>query len=309
MSNAVDTNRHIYISGASGLIGSALMPFLKTKGYDVYPLKRTLSSTATKEINTPYWDIKNKKIDLNGCPNPNVIIHLAGENIANSRWTTAVKQKITDSRVDSTQLMVDFINDSAIPPNLFICASAIGFYGNRGQQLVDEKDLKGSDFVSDLAEQWENITQKINTASTRVVNLRTGIVLNKKEGALAKMLPAFKMGLGGKIGSGTQVMSWIDLQDELNAILFIIQQEQLKGPVNLVSPHSVNNKNFSTTLARQLNRPSFFPMPAGIVRLLFGQMGEELLLSSTNVQPTKLLQAGFEFKYAHLEDSLKHQGV
>jgi uncharacterized protein (TIGR01777 family) len=307
MSNTVDTNYHIYITGASGLIGSALMPFLKAKGYHVYALKRTVSSA--QETNSPYWDIKNKKVDLNGCPNPDVIIHLAGENIAKSRWTTSVKQKITDSRIDSTQLMVDFINNSATPPSLFICASAIGFYGNRGQQPVDEIATKGNDFVSQLAAKWEKITQQIKTPSTRVVNLRTGIVLSKKEGALAKMLPAFKMGLGGKIGPGTQIMSWIDLQDELNAILFIIQQQSLQGPVNLVSPHSVDNKTFSTILARLLNRPSFFPMPAGIVRLLFGQMGEELLLSSTNVQPTKLLQAGFEFEYAYLEDSLKHQAV
>lgn len=301
MSKAADSNNHVLITGASGLIGSSLVPFLQAQGYIVHTLQRTPDPTL------PYWNIEKQQIQLNGCPTPNIIIHLAGENIAKSRWTIKSKEKITNSRIQSTQLLVDFINNSKTPPALFICASAIGFYGDRGQQPVDEGTSKGKDFVSELAEKWELTCQQVRSPKTRIVNLRTGIVLNKTEGALAKMLPAFKMGLGGRIGTGKQVMSWIDLKDELNAILFIIKQSNLTGPVNLVSPHPVNNKTFSIMLANILKRPCILPLPESIIKFLFGQMGKELLLSSTNVRPTKLLKAGFKFEYELLEESLKHQ--
>ena len=301
MSKTADSNNNVLITGASGLIGSALVPFLEAQGYIVHALQRTPDSMR------PYWNIEKQEIHLNGCPTPNIIIHLAGENIASSRWTTKTKEKITNSRIQSTQLLVDFINNSATPPSLFICASAIGFYGDRGQQPVDEGTSKGKDFVSELADRWELTCQQITSPKTRIVNLRTGIVLNNKEGALAKMLPAFNMGFGGKIDSGKQVMSWIDLKDQLNGILFIIEQSKLVGPINLVSPHPVNNKTFSIILANILKRPCILPLPAFLITLLFGQMGKELLLSSTNVRPTKLLKAGFKFEYELLEDSLKHQ--
>lgn len=301
MSKTTDSKGNILITGASGLIGSALVPFLESHGYIVYSLQRTPSTTI------PYWDIQEQVIHLNGAPNPDIIIHLAGENIANSRWTEKVKEKISKSRIDSTQLIVNFINNATTPPKLFICASAIGFYGNSGQQPVDENTLQGEDFVSELAAKWEFTAEQVKPAETRVVNLRTGIVLNKKEGALAKMLPAFKMGVGGRIGDGKQIMSWIDLQDEINAILFIIQQPQLMGPVNLTSPNPVNNQTFSIILANILRRPCILPLPAFMIKLLFAQMGEELLLSSTNVRPTKLLEADFKFEYELLEDSLKKQ--
>ncbi|MEG3756102.1 TIGR01777 family oxidoreductase [Psychromonas arctica] len=301
MSQQTETKQKVLITGASGLIGRALIPLLTSQGYQVYTLQRTVSDTE------PYWLIDQQKINLNSAPQPDIIIHLAGENIANGRWTEKVKQKITDSRVKSTQLIVDFINDSATPPSLFICASAIGFYGNSGQQPVNEESSQGNEFVSQLAAQWEQTSHQVKTSNTRVVNLRTGIVLNKQQGALAKMLPAFKMGVGGKIGKGEQIMSWIDLTDQVNAILFIIRNSKLTGPVNLVSPHPVTNRNFSVILANILNRPCILPLPAFMVKLLFAEMGEALLLSSTNVRPTKLLEAGFTFQYDLLEDSLKHQ--
>jgi len=292
---------NVLITGASGLIGSALAPFLKEQGYSVHLLQRSPSTT------TPYWDIEKQEIHLNGAPEPDIIIHLAGANIGESRWTDPVKLNMMNSRCQSTQLLVDHINARQFPPSLFICASAIGFYGDTEQKVVDEFSPKGLLFVSKLAEEWEHISQQITSPKTRVVNLRTGIVLNKKQGALAKMLTPFKLGLGGRIGSGKQMMSWIDLQDELNAILFIIKEQQLTGAVNLVSPVAVSNRTFSSTLARVLKRPCLFPLPAQVVKLLFGEMGEELLLSSTHVQPTKLLQAGFKFEYASLEKSLKKQ--
>lgn len=292
---------NVLITGASGLIGSELTQFLSPHGFAVHLLQRTPSSTE------PYWNIERQEIHLNGIPSPDVIIHLAGLNIGESRWTKPIKEEIVNSRINSTQLLVDYINNHKKPPSLFICASAIGFYGDSGQKTVDESSPVGEHFVSKLAEKWEQVSQKVKQANTRVVNLRSGIVLSKKGGALAKMLTPFKMGLGGRIGSGKQMMSWIDLQDEVNAILFIINNQQLSGPINLVSPNAVTNQNFSMNLAKVLNRPCLMPLPAPVVKLIFAQMGEELLLSSTNVQPTKLLQAGFKFKYASLEKSLKKQ--
>lgn len=301
MSKLADNKTNVLITGSSGLIGSALIPLLETHGYAVHTLTRT------PNLSKPYWDIEAQQIHLNGAPNPDIIIHLAGENIAKARWTEDVKQKITNSRLQSTKILVDFINNNPTPAKLFICASAIGFYGNRGQQPVDEESVKGIDFVSELADQWEKVSNQVKHQQTRVVNLRTGIVLSNKDGALAKMLTPFKMGLGGRIGSGKQIMSWIDLEDELKAILFIMQQPQLSGPVNLVSPHSSDNQTFSMILANTLKRPCILPLPALMVKLLFAQMGEELLLSSTNVKPTKLLKAGFKFEYESLEDSLNNQ--
>lgn len=301
MSKVTENKINVLITGSSGLIGSSLVSLLNSHGYNVYTLTRTPNTSS------PYWNIQAQEIQLNGHPNPDIIIHLAGENIAKSRWTDKVKEKISKSRLQSTQLMVDYINNSATPPTLFICASAIGFYGNSGQQPVDEESVKGTDFVSQLASQWECVSQQVDQTKTRVVNIRTGIVLSKKDGALAKMLTPFKMGVGGRIGSGKQMMSWIDLQDELNAILFIMQHHSLSGPVNLVAPNPVDNQTFSVILANTLKRPCIFPLPALMVKILFAQMGEELLLSSTNVRPTKLIKAGFKFKYELLEDSLKSQ--
>jgi len=301
MNHQDNAHTHILVTGASGLIGSALVPLLKSQGYQVHSLARSANN------NRPYWDIEKQEIHLNGVPEPDIIIHLAGLNIGQSRWSPSVKQDIVESRLRSTQLLVDHINQRENPPSLFICASAIGYYGNSGAQPMDETEPQGQDFVSQLAAQWEAVSQRVKQATTRVVNLRTGIVLDAKQGALAKMLPPFKMGVGGKIGSGKQMMSWIDLQDEINAILFIINHPQLTGPVNLVSPLAVNNETFTRTLAKILKRPCLLPLPAFIVKLLFAQMGEELLLSSTHVRPTKLLQAGFTFEYASLEESLKKQ--
>ena len=303
MTEQENSKSNVLITGASGLIGSALAPFLSAHGFAVHLLQRTPSKTA------PYWNIEQQEIHLNGVPEPDIIIHLAGLNIGESRWTKALKQQIVDSRIHSTQLLVDHINSSKTPPSLFICASAIGFYGDKGQQTVDEASPVGNHFVSQLAEKWERVSQQVKHSNTRVVNLRTGIVLNKKGGVLAKMLTPFKMGVGGRVGSGKQMMSWIDLQDELNAILFTIKEQHLIGLVNLVSPVAVSNQTFSSTLAKVLKRPCLFPLPTPAVKLIFAQMGEELLLSSTHVQPTKLLQAGFKFEYASLEKSLKKQLV
>lgn len=294
-----DISTHVLVTGSSGLIGQALVKKLTEQGYQVSRLLRSVSSQQ------PYWNIQHQLIELNGIT-PDIIIHLAGENIANGRWSNAYKQKILNSRTHSTQLLVDYINKSQQPPKLFICASAIGFYGDTGNQVVDESSDSGHQFVSEVAKRWEECSQQVTQTETRVINIRTGIVLSKKAGALQKMLLPFKCGVGGNIGNGQQMMSWIDIEDEVNAILFLMQQPSLSGVFNLVAPNPVSNAIFSQHLAKVLNRPCFFPLPSLMVKTLFGQMGEELLLSSNHVKPTRLQQAGFQFTYPTLEESLKH---
>ena len=295
------SNTKVLIAGSSGLIGSALVPFLKAQGFTVECLLRTAQDQH------PYWNIQEKTLELRGFSDPDIIINLAGENIANGRWTEKIKQRLVDSRIASTTLLAEHFSKAAHPPKLFINASAIGFYGDRGQQLLDESSAAGTDFVSQLAVDWEQASQAIKQAGTRLVNLRTGLVMSKNGGALAKMLPAFKLGLGGKIGSGEQMMSWIDINDWLSAIAFIINHPQLHGPVNMVAPNPVSNQTFTKLLAKQLQRPSLLPLPECMVKLLFAQMGKELLLASTYVQPKKLLDAGFEFEYKTLQQSLLKQ--
>jgi uncharacterized protein (TIGR01777 family) len=291
----------VLITGSSGLIGSALTLLLKSQGYQVAGLLRTA------QTDQPSWDIQQKSLVLKEYKNPDIIIHLAGESIAEGRWSESKKKRLIDSRILSTQLLVEHFKKAIPPPKLFICASAIGFYGNRGNETLSESSAVGGDFVSQLAEQWEQSSQAIKQAGTRLVNLRTGLVISKNAGALAKMLPVFKMGLGGKIGSGEQMMSWIDINDMIQAVLFIIENLNIQGPVNMVSPNPVSNQHFSQALAKQLKRPCKFPLPELIVKLMFAEMGKELLLSSTLVVPKKLIDSGFEFKYKKIEDSFYKQ--
>jgi len=289
----------ILIIGSSGLIGSELVPYLQNQGFEVGRLLRD------KQDKHPYWSVDPIGFHLQQFSHPDIIINLAGENIASGRWTDKKKQLLIESRIKTTQLLMEHFKNN--PPKLFINASAIGFYGERGDSVVDENSVAGGDFVSDLVTQWEASCAPIESQQTRLVKIRTGIVLSKKGGALAKMLPAFKFGLGGKIGSGKQYMSWIDINDFCHAILFIIQQKTLCGPINLVAPNAATNLFFSEALSKQLSRPCLFPLPAFVVRILFGEMGKELLLASTHVKPKKLLDAGFQFEYEELKDSLFKQ--
>lgn len=289
----------ILIIGSSGLIGSALTTYLKMHDYEVGRLLRQ------QQDDHPYWTIAPIHFHLKTFAKVDIIINLAGDNIANGRWTQKKKKQLIDSRLQTTQQIVEHFQSA--PPQLFINASAIGFYGDRGETVVDENSLAGDDFVSDLATRWEKSCLPIESEKTRLVKIRTGIVLSKQGGALAKMLPAFKFGLGGEMGSGKQIMSWIDINDLCHAILFIIQQPSLTGPVNLVSPNPVTNKQFSKALSKQLKRPCLLPLPSLIIKLFFGQIGKELLLASTHVKPTKLIDAGFQFEYEHIQESLLKQ--
>lgn len=295
----VENKMKILMIGSSGLIGSTLVPYLQAQGFEVGRLLRY------KQGDHPYWNIDPICFHLNSFSHPDIIINLAGENIASNRWTAQRKQQLIDSRITTTKYLVDHFKNN--PPKLFINASAIGFYGNRGETVVDEDSPAGDEFVSELAKQWENSCAPIQSSTTRLIKLRTGIVLSKQGGALAKMLPAFKLGLGGKIGSGKQIMSWIDINDLCHAILFIIHRPQLSGAINLVSPNPVSNEVFSKALSKQLTRPCLVPLPQFLVRFLFGEMGKALLLSSTHVHPKKLLDTGFKFEYAQLQESLSKQ--
>lgn len=289
----------ILIIGSSGLIGSELVPYLQKQGFEVARLLRK------KQEEQPYWNIDEGSFHLKRFSSPDVVINLAGENIGEGRWTEKRKKKLLDSRIKTTALLAKHFKDN--PPALFINASAIGFYGNRGTDIVDENSSAGEDFVSELAKQWEDSCAAIESTVTRLVKIRTGIVLSKNGGALAKMLPAFKLGGGGRLGSGKQFMSWIDINDLCHAILFIIHQKKLSGAVNIVSPNAVTNQDFSQALSKQLCRPCILPLPSFMVKFIFSQMGEELLLASTHVKPKKLLDAGFQFEYGTLEKSLLMQ--
>jgi len=290
---------NIFITGASGLVGTALSEKLTKNNYNVYKLDRKASNSIST---SPDWDI-----DINQDKSPifaNTYIHLAGENIAAKRWSDKQKKKIYESRILGTQKLVQKIINSPHKPDTFICASAIGYYGDRKQELLDESSLPGEDFVSKISYDWEQATQPLIDCGIRVVNLRFGVILSKKGGALKKMLTPFKLGLGGAIGSGQQKFSWVSLDDAVNAIIYVINKPGIEGPVNVTSPNPVSNKVYTKSLAKVLKRPAIFNMPASVCRLMFGEMADELLLSSQSVMPKKLIQNGFKFNHLKIDTAL-----
>lgn len=233
------------------------------------------------------------------------VVHLAGENIAR-RWTEGRKVRIRLSRVRGTRFLAQALAKLSIPPRVMISASAIGYYGDRGEEILSEESSPGEDFLAEVCREWEAATKPAADRGIRVIHLRTGVVLSAKGGALAKMLPAFKMGLAGEIGSGRQYMSWVDADDLVSAILFTLEQGAVRGPVNAVSPNPVTNGDFTTTLGEILHRPTHFRLPAFVVRLLLGEMGVTALLASQRVKPAKLCAAGFAFRYPDLDGALRH---
>ena len=292
----------VLICGASGLIGSALYDYLSSLGYQVGKLRRVDGPLDPQ--NGPCWNIYKGKVDFADFADCDVIVHLAGESIATGRWTKSKKQRIIDSRVDSTHLLAMAIASRRVKPSMFICASAIGFYGDRGEELLDESSEAGNNFVSKVAIKWEEACTAMLQTCARIVNLRTGLVLSNKGGALGQMLLPFKLGFGGIIGNGEQHVSWITMEDFVRAVHFIIEQHAATGPINMVSPQPVTNRVFTKALGKALGRPTIFPMPALMAKLVFGQMAEELLLSSTKVHPTKLQLLGFEFSQPHIEEAM-----
>jgi len=293
----------ILISGASGLIGTALIPFLTTGGHRVIRLVRRQSIPEADEIS---WDPVAGKLNLEGIDSIDAVIHLTGENIGEGRWTTEKKQKIIHSRNKSTALLSEALSRLDHLPKVFVCASAIGFYGDRGSIEITEEDTCGADFISGVCSEWEQSADPARKAGIRSVFLRIGVVLSPQGGALQKLLLPFKLCLGAKIGSGEQYMSWIGIDDVIGTIYHVIYNEQLNGPVNITAPEPVTNSEFTKILGRILKRPSFFRIPEGLIKLKFGEMGKEILLSSTRVRPDKLLESGYEFRHPMLKGVLEH---
>lgn len=276
----------ILISGSSGLIGSALKGELEGDGQEIVALPRTFQDP----------------IDFSGV---DAVVHLAGESISTGRWTAGKKRKIQESRIKGTAQLAKQITLSENKPSVFICASAIGYYGHREDEKLDESSEIGNGFLPQVCKEWEEATRIVEEAGVRTVRLRTGIVLSDTGGALQKMITPFKLGGGGILGNGQQYMSWISLDEEVAIIRYLINNQNISGSVNLVSPNPVTNKEFTKALGKVLRRPTLLPLPAFAVRLLFGEMGDALLLSSTRVYPNKLLKSGYEFKNPMLEPALR----
>jgi len=294
----------LLISGSSGLVGSQLCRKLETDPVnDIVRLIRTMSADA--HGNTVTWSPSENHLPTESLTGIDAVIHLGGANIADKRWSPDVKKTIYNSRVQSTQLLANTLASMENPPRVFLCASAIGFYGDRAEERVDETSERGQGFLSDVCDAWEQATEPAVKAGIRVVNMRIGMILDKNGGALSKMLTPFKMGLGGKIGSGFQYWSWITLADVINGIQFCLENDNLEGPVNFVAPDEVTNLQFTKALGKALARPTFLPVPAWVIKTAFGEMGQELMLSSARVAPDRLLAAGFQFQHARLEHALR----
>jgi len=296
----MDEPMNVLISGASGLVGSALKTHLESLGHRVYTLKRGRTTGSF------YWNPDIEQIHLDEKIHLDAVVCLNGVNIGDQRWSPQRKKAIIESRVRSVSLLARDLAKRFNPPDVLICASAIGFYGDTGSELKSEQDGPGKNFLSEIVTQWEGAARPAMRRNIRTVFIRSGVVLSKESGALKKMLLPFKLGLGGRIGDGQQYMSWIDIEDEVRAIAFAITQNDLEGPVNLTAPHPVTNQEFTQTLGKTLNRPTPFPMPEWAVKLLFGEMGELLLLGSNRIDCAVLKERGFEFSYPDLESSLQH---
>ena len=291
---------HIFISGATGLIGRHLHPFLNTNG-TITVLTRT-PEKASKLLDNINTVTEVSSVDFNTI---DIVINLAGEPIANKRWSDEQKQKIRNSRINITQQISAAIKKCKSPPHTFISGSAVGFYGQQDDSPIDESFNKPHDeFSHQLCKEWENAALEAKSDATRVCLLRTGIVLAKQGGALNKMLPAYKLCLGGPIGSGKQGMSWIHIDDIVNLILFIIADPTICGPINASAPNPVSNAQFSKQLGSALSRPAIMPMPAFVLKVLLGEMSE-LLTTGQFVIPTKALEHGYKFKYPHLGEALR----
>jgi uncharacterized protein (TIGR01777 family) len=290
----------ILIAGARGLVGSAVIPARESEGAEITRLVR--SSAKANEIE---WHPNRGQIGATRLEGFDAIINLAGESIAEGRWTDEKKRKIHDSRVNGTQLLSEAIAKLASRPRVFLCASATGFYGDRDDEILDETSESGGGFLATVCREWEDATELAAKAGVRVVNLRFGPILAREGGMLGKMLTPFKMGMGGKVGSGKQYISWVAIEDVVGAIKLALADESMHGPLNVVSPNPVTNEEFTKTLGHALNRPTALAIPAFAARLAFGEMADEMLLVSQRVEPKKLNSAGFHFEYPVLEVALR----
>ena len=293
---------NILVTGSTGFIGSALVSFLTDSGHTVTRLVRTQVARGDQMV---FWDPESGTIDREGLARAELeaVVHLAGESIA-GRWTARRKAGILDSRVQGTRLLSETLVGLDRPPNVLACASAKDYYGDRGDETVREDSAAGTDFLADVISKWEAATETAAQGGIRVVNLRFGIVLDPAGGALAKMLTPFRLGLGGKLASGRQQVSWVSLVDALAAISHVLVTDGIEGPVNVVAPGVVTNAEFTRIIGRALSRPTLFPVPAFVLRTMFGEVAGALL-ASVRMDPAKLLATGFAFRYPQLEDALR----
>lgn len=290
----------VAITGATGLVGTALTKRLTEEGHSVVPVVRR--KTGGEEI---FWQPSAGKIDAGGFEGIDAVVHLAGENVAEGRWNVAKKQRILESREKGTRLLAKTLAELNNRPGVFVSASAIGFYGDQRPEPVDEKAGAGVGFLSKVCQAWEESSKPAKDAGIRTVNVRIGVVLSKDGGALTKMLTPFKMCAGGIIGSGRQVWSWVSIHDVVGAIVHSIQTDSVEGPLNATSPNAVTNAEFTKALGHVLGRPTVIPMPAFAAKLAFGEMAEALLLSSSRVIPQKLQDTGYQFRHEDLEATLR----
>lgn len=289
-SAAVTPPLTILITGASGLIGSALTTLLQSKGHRVLKLSRR-----THGPDTFVWNLDSGTVAIPPEISIDGVVHLAGENIGSGRWTTERKAAIRESRIRGTTVLVDALSRRGSLPKFFIGASAVGYYGDHGSQILDESSSAGAGFLADLSIAWERAADPLITKGVRCVHPRFGIVLSTKGGALATMLPPFRLGLGGPLGDGSQYVSWVSLQDACRALLFLIEHDTLTGAFNITAPEPVSNKSFAQALAHAVHRPSIIPVPRFAVRLAVGDLADEALFTSIRVVPTRLTEAGFTF--------------
>lgn len=291
----------ILISGSHGFIGSAVHKSLSQQGHTLLRLIRLTQIAKSDEV---FWDPHNKFVEQMKLDGVEAVIHLAGENLF-GRWNEKKKNAIRNSRVEGTAFLSEKLAEMKNKPRVLICASAIGYYGDRGEHDCIETSEPGTGFLSEVCKAWEEAAKPAAAAGIRVVNLRFGVVLGKEGGSLAKMMPAFKMGMGGPLGDGQQWVSWVSIGDVVKTVEFSLNHETLAGPVNVVSPHPVRNKEFAHTLGHALHRPEVVPIPKRMLKFMFGEMAEETVLASTKVLPHKLQLEEFQFSHPDLHTALE----
>jgi len=287
------------VSGASGLVGNAVLARLAADGYAPVPLTRRAWEGAVT------WDVDEGAIDTSRLAEFDAVVHLAGENIA-GRWTAQKKRDIRDSRVEGTALLARSLARSGRPPALFVQASAVGYYGDRGSELLRESSGAGTGFLAEVCTEWEAASRPLEEVGTRVVRLRIGMVLSADGGALPSLIRPIRFGVGGRIGSGMQIVSWIALEDLVGVIRHVLDRPSIRGALNCVAPETVTNQELTAKVAKRLRRPAWLPLPAPLARLALGEMADELLLASARVDASKLLASGFRFRYPSLDAALDH---
>ncbi len=290
----------VLVAGSSGFVGSRLVPELESRGFHVVPLVRTDQAPSGRIS----WSPASGRLNPSALDGAYAVVNLAGAGIAEHRWTDSYKQMLRESRLDSTRTLVQAMERCESPPSVLVNASAIGFYGDRGDEVLDETSPRGTGFLADLSAEWEETALAAQSLGVRIVLLRFGVILGPGGGALQRMLLPFRLGLGGRLGSGRQWWSWVSLDDAVGAAVFALETNALEGPVNVTAPDPIRNRDFTRVLARRLRRPALFPAPALALRALLGPMAAELLLSSTRVLPKALEGAGYEFREPDLDHTL-----